>query len=173
MQDDLFPKKQQPVSKRTHGFSDDGRAAKPGRQKSKKEIVRPIRSDVDFQRRTAPDFAMERGFMDPPPDVCASIAGPPVAINWYSNRLVATPGSAASFSLRLAPASAARASMAKNYESDITQFIRDLKAKLPDLERKQREGRAIFWDKQLDPDELRRWRESNVPQQPYVYQTRS
>jgi hypothetical protein len=63
--------------------------------------------------------------------------------------------------------------MAKNYESDITQFIRDLKAKLPDLERKQREGRAIFWDKQLDPDELRRWRESNVPQQPYVYQTRS
>ncbi len=62
--------------------------------------------------------------------------------------------------------------MAANYESDITQFIRELKAKAPDLERKQREGRAIFWDKTLDADELRRWRDSAVEQQPYVYQTR-
>jgi hypothetical protein len=59
--------------------------------------------------------------------------------------------------------------MAKNYESDITKFIRELKAKSPDLSQKQREGRAIYWDKQLDDDELRRWRESNVPQQGYVY----
>ena len=63
--------------------------------------------------------------------------------------------------------------MAKEYESDITRFIRELKTKDPDLERKQREGRAIYWDKQLDSDELRRWKASNVPQQPYVYQTRS
>jgi hypothetical protein len=63
--------------------------------------------------------------------------------------------------------------MAKNYESEITQFLRELKAKVPDLERKQREGRAIYWDKQLDPDDLRRWKASEVPQQPYVYQTRS
>ncbi len=56
------------------------------------------------------------------------------------------------------------------YESDITKFIRELKAKHPDLERKQREGRAIWWDKQLDFDELRRWRVSRVPQAPYVYQ---
>jgi len=63
--------------------------------------------------------------------------------------------------------------MATNYESDITKFIRELKAKSPDLDRKQREGRAIYWDKQLDDDDLRRWRESNVPQQGYVYQTRS
>lgn len=62
--------------------------------------------------------------------------------------------------------------MAANYESDITRFIRELKAKSPDIDRKQREGRAIFWDKTLDPDELRRWRESTVDQQPYVYQTR-
>jgi hypothetical protein len=61
--------------------------------------------------------------------------------------------------------------MATNYESDITRFIRELKAKSPEIERSQREGRAIYWDKQLDPDELRRWRESNVPQDPYVYQT--
>lgn len=62
--------------------------------------------------------------------------------------------------------------MAAPYESDITRFIRELKTKSPDLDRKQREGRAIFWDKQLDPDDLKRWGESAVPQQPYVYQTR-
>lgn len=58
------------------------------------------------------------------------------------------------------------------YESDLTRLIRELNAKQPDLERKQREGRALLWDKELDPEQLRRWRESSVPQQPYVYQTR-
>jgi hypothetical protein len=62
--------------------------------------------------------------------------------------------------------------MAKPYESDITRFIRELKAKSPDIERKQREGREIWWDKELDPDALRRFRESKVPQQAYVYQTK-
>ena len=62
--------------------------------------------------------------------------------------------------------------MAANYESDITKFLRELKSKSPDLDRKQREGRAIFWDKAPDPDDLRRWDESAVPQPPYVYQTR-
>lgn len=57
------------------------------------------------------------------------------------------------------------------YESDLTRFIRELKEKQPDLERKQREGRAIWWDKALDPDQLKRWQESGVPQQPYVYQS--
>jgi hypothetical protein len=56
------------------------------------------------------------------------------------------------------------------YESDLTRFIRELKEKQPELERKQREGRAIWWDKELDPDQLRRWQESRVAQQPYVYQ---
>lgn len=56
------------------------------------------------------------------------------------------------------------------YESDLTRFIRELKEKQPDLERKQREARAIWWDKDLDPDQLRRWQESKVPQPPYVYQ---
>lgn len=56
------------------------------------------------------------------------------------------------------------------YESDITRFIRELKERKPDLERKQREGRAIYWDKQLDFDELQRWQASKVPQRAYVYQ---
>ena len=58
-----------------------------------------------------------------------------------------------------------------SYESDLTKFIRELKQKLPDLERKQREGRAIWWDKDLDPEQLKRWQESKVPQPPYVYQS--
>jgi antibiotic biosynthesis monooxygenase (ABM) superfamily enzyme len=57
------------------------------------------------------------------------------------------------------------------YESDLTRFIRELKSKQPDLERKQREGRALWWDKELDPEQLPRWQASKVPQQPYVYQT--
>ncbi len=59
------------------------------------------------------------------------------------------------------------------YESDVTRFIKDLKAKNPDLERKQREGRAIWWDKNLDPDELKRNKASRVAQQGYVYQTKA
>jgi hypothetical protein len=60
-----------------------------------------------------------------------------------------------------------------DYESDLTRFIRELKSKRPEIERKQREGRAIWWDKDLDPEQLRRWQESKVPQQPYVYQTQT
>jgi hypothetical protein len=59
------------------------------------------------------------------------------------------------------------------YESDITRFLKQLKAKQPDLERKQREGRAIWWDKELDREELKRQQAARVPQQGYVYQTQA
>lgn len=62
--------------------------------------------------------------------------------------------------------------MAKPYVSELTQFINELKAKKPDLERKQREGRSIWWDKELDLDELERMKQARVPQQGYVYQTK-
>jgi len=58
-----------------------------------------------------------------------------------------------------------------DYESDLTRFIRELKGKQPEIERRQREGRAIWWDAELDAEQLKRWQESKVPQQPYVYQT--
>jgi hypothetical protein len=58
-----------------------------------------------------------------------------------------------------------------SYESEITRFLKDLKARNPGLEQKQREGRAIWWDKQLDRDELQRQQAARVPQQGYVYQT--
>lgn len=57
------------------------------------------------------------------------------------------------------------------YESDITRFLRELKQKNPELERKQCEGRAIWWDKEIDLDELRRQNQAKVPQPPYAYYT--
>ncbi len=61
----------------------------------------------------------------------------------------------------------------RNYESDISRFVREMKDKDPELERRQREGRAIYWDKLLDLDDLRRWNQSRIPMQGYVYQTQT
>jgi len=58
------------------------------------------------------------------------------------------------------------------YQSDITRFLQELKQKRPHLEQEQRKGRAIWWDHPQDLDTTRRNRDSRVPQQPYVYQTR-
>lgn len=59
----------------------------------------------------------------------------------------------------------------KSYQSDITQFLQDLKAKKPEIEVQQREGRAKLWDRSLDLEEQARYRASRVAQQGYVYQT--
>ncbi len=59
---------------------------------------------------------------------------------------------------------------ARNYVSDHTQFIKKLMDEKPDLSRKQREGRDIWWDK--TPDELtdrRRMDQGRVAQPAYVY----
>ena len=61
----------------------------------------------------------------------------------------------------------------KPYKSDVTRFIEELKAKKPALEAEQRAGRALLWDKALDREALAEWREARVPQQPYVYQTKT
>lgn len=55
------------------------------------------------------------------------------------------------------------------YESELTGFLRTLKQSKPQIEAKQREGRALWWDRNPDPDDLRRWRESRVRQGAYVY----
>jgi hypothetical protein len=60
----------------------------------------------------------------------------------------------------------------KPYKSDVTSFIESLKAKKPTLEREQREGRALLWDKPQDRDAQADYAESRVPQQAYVYQTK-
>ena len=61
----------------------------------------------------------------------------------------------------------------KPYKSDVTNFIEALKAKKPSLEAEQRAGRALLWDRSLDRSEQAEWREAQVPQQPYVYQTKA
>ncbi len=59
----------------------------------------------------------------------------------------------------------------KHYESDLTKMMRDLLQDQPRIVEEQRQGRALWWDKKLDRDELARGQESNVKQKSYVYQT--
>jgi hypothetical protein len=57
------------------------------------------------------------------------------------------------------------------YESDITTFLRELRARHPDLEKSQKEGRARLWDRPQDPELTRQAEQARVAQKPYVYQT--
>ncbi|HKX95054.1 MAG TPA: DUF3460 family protein [Methylibium sp.] len=61
----------------------------------------------------------------------------------------------------------------KPYRSDVTDFIETLKQRDPRLEEKQRQGRALLWDRPQDREALAEQREARVPQQPYVYQTKA
>ena len=58
-----------------------------------------------------------------------------------------------------------------DYESDVTQFLQQLKQQKPELEAQQRAGRALLWDKKVDRRLWREYRAAAVPQKPYVYQT--
>lgn len=59
------------------------------------------------------------------------------------------------------------------YESDITKFIRELKAAKPHLEEDQRKGRAIWWDKKpLELGERGEFDAAHVAQQAYPYATK-
>ncbi|MNS90274.1 hypothetical protein D3C72_1243240 [compost metagenome] len=56
------------------------------------------------------------------------------------------------------------------YESEITQFLKQLKQERPTLEAEQRDGRALLWDKSpIDLEERARAEASRVAQKPYVY----
>lgn len=57
------------------------------------------------------------------------------------------------------------------YQSDATRMIRELLQEKPQIVEEQRKGRALWWDRKLDLEQLRRTRESRVPQKGYVYQT--
>ena len=59
------------------------------------------------------------------------------------------------------------------YKSEVSMFIDELKAKKPSLEAEQRAGRALLWDRRLDRQALADWNAARVPQQPYVYQTKT
>ena len=58
-----------------------------------------------------------------------------------------------------------------DYHSDVTNFIDQLKVAKPELEAEQRKGRALLWDKVVDRLAWRGFRNAEVAQKPYVYQT--
>ena len=58
-----------------------------------------------------------------------------------------------------------------HYQSDTTQFVNQLKASRPELDQQQQAGRALLWDKKVDRKIWGEYREGQVAQQPYVYQT--
>jgi hypothetical protein len=60
----------------------------------------------------------------------------------------------------------------KPYQSEATQFIEELKRKDPTLEARQREGRALLWDREQDRNAQAEQQAARVPQQAYVYQTK-
>ena len=55
------------------------------------------------------------------------------------------------------------------YESELTGFLRSLLKEHPELEQKQREARAIWWERKTDPDDERRWRLARPTRTSYVY----
>jgi uncharacterized protein DUF3460 len=58
----------------------------------------------------------------------------------------------------------------RHYESEHTRFMRELLQQRPDLPQKQREARAIWWDKTpLKLSEERSMDAGRVAQTPYVY----
>lgn len=59
------------------------------------------------------------------------------------------------------------------YESEITRFLRQLKEDRPDLEDEQRRHRSTWWDRPQNPEIQRQFKQSRVPQRPYVYSTES
>ena len=61
----------------------------------------------------------------------------------------------------------------KPYKSDASKLIDALKAAKPTLEAEQRAGRALLWDRPIDRQAEAAWRDADVPQQPYVYQTKA
>ena len=58
-----------------------------------------------------------------------------------------------------------------DYQSEPTQFIEQMKVDKPELEARQRAGRALLWDKNIDRTVSAEYRDASVPQKPYVYQT--
>ncbi|MCB1948328.1 DUF3460 family protein [Nitrosomonas sp.] len=56
-----------------------------------------------------------------------------------------------------------------SYESEQTKFMREFLEKNPQVQEKRLKARGIWWDKELNRDEQKRFKESSVPQKSYVY----
>jgi len=60
----------------------------------------------------------------------------------------------------------------KYYESDAAKLLGELMLEKPEISAQKHKGLALWWDRTLTPDELKRAQESEVRQQAYVYQTK-
>ena len=58
-----------------------------------------------------------------------------------------------------------------HYRSEATAFLDDLKASHPNLEAQQRQGRALLWDRTVNPEWRDQFAQARVAQPAYVYQT--
>lgn len=56
-----------------------------------------------------------------------------------------------------------------SYESDHTKFMRDFIEKNPQIQENRLAARSIWWDKKLNKEEQKQFKESKVPMKPYVY----
>jgi len=58
----------------------------------------------------------------------------------------------------------------KHYESEFSEFLNGLKQQHPEIEKDQREGFAIWWDKPpLELDAMKRDKMSEVKPKAYLY----
>lgn len=57
----------------------------------------------------------------------------------------------------------------KPYESEMTQFLKQLRREDPTLETRQRQGRERLWERQLDRDAQQGFRQARTAQKGYVY----
>jgi len=61
----------------------------------------------------------------------------------------------------------------KYYESDAAKLLSELIREKPQIAEEKTKGLTLWWDRKLDADQLRRAQDSEVKQQPYVYQTKA
>ena len=57
------------------------------------------------------------------------------------------------------------------YTSEITNFLEQMKSNKPELEKSQRDGRALLWDKAINREVALDIDACLVAQKPYLYQT--
>ena len=61
----------------------------------------------------------------------------------------------------------------RNYESDTTAFIRDFLDEHPQVVEKQKTHRGTWWDRPQNLEERKKLDTANVPQQGYVYYSKT
>ena len=60
-----------------------------------------------------------------------------------------------------------------DYQSDTTQFLTEMRQRSPELPARQRQGRGLLWDQQVDREVWAQYQAARVAQQPYVYMTQA